>query len=66
MVRLPPTLLLPVELLVPEVVALAVLCVLDALLFVAADAIVRYVFRLKKVAPGAHGTTVAATGAMGR
>lgn len=36
------------------------------LLFVAADAIVRYVFRLKKVAPGAHGATVAATGAMGR
>lgn len=37
MVRLPPTLLLPVVLLVPDVVALAVLCVLDALLFVAAD-----------------------------
>jgi len=36
------------------------------LLFVAADAIVRYVFRLKKVTPGAHGTAVAATGGIGK
>lgn len=32
------------------------------LLFVAADAIVRYVFRLKKVKAGAHGSAVAAVG----
>ena len=37
MVRLPPALLLSVVLLAPDVVALAVLRVLDALLFVAAD-----------------------------
>jgi simple sugar transport system permease protein len=36
------------------------------LLFVAADAIVRYVFRLKKVTPGEHGRAVTAVGGMGR
>lgn len=36
------------------------------LLFVAADAIVRYVFRLRNAQAGAHGTTVVANGTMSR